>query len=240
MHKPPSLSGQGDAARRSVLEFIEWATASTVNEREDARRVIEQARDNQDVAKALCDEASRAQKDDHSRALVVLSILGEQRSQLGEECLIRFAHLPFPQDGKRTTEGEIVEQTAIATLQAKAIDGLAYMRTKSGDQEVLRQVQEHPSIIVRAEAINAYLWNHRDTPDEARATLSRYVRKGEEIYLDRLRRDEGEGAQSFNRKLEAYLKAHPNLMPPTPQRDPEYKKKEEKETSTRDVKPPNF
>lgn len=238
LHKPPALSGEGEEARRSVLAFIEWAGGSTPGEREDARQVIAGARENKQIAGALCQEAFRAQKTDHSRALVVLSILGEMRSPVGEECLRRFVNLPFPREGTKTTEGEIVEQTALATLQAKAIDGLAYMGTASGDEEVLRQVQKHPSIIVRAEAINAYLWNHRDSPEEARRRLAQYVRKGEEIYLDRIRREEGERAESFNQKLEAYLKAHPEVMPPSPEREAQGKQRPKREQPSRQVKPP--
>jgi hypothetical protein len=241
LHKPPALSGEGDVARRSALAFIEWAGGSTLEEREDARQVIAGARENKQIAGVLCQEAFSAQKIDHSRALIVLSILGEMRSPVGEECLRRFVNLPFPQEGTKTTEGEIVEQTALATLQAKAIDGLAYMSTASGDEEVLRQVQKHPSIIVRAEAINAYLWNHRNSPAEARRKVSQYVRKGEEIYLDRIRREEGEHAESFNRKLEAYLKAHPEVMPPAPERDASQRQREKKEPPSRRItSPPKF
>ena len=232
LHKPPPLTGSGEAARRNVLSFIDWAGMSTVEEREDARKVITGARDNGDVAKVLCDEAFQAQKTDHSRALLVLAILGEMRSSVGAECLERFMRLPFPDSGT-VVDGEIVEQTALGTLQAKAIAGLAYMRTARGDEAVLRAVAKHPSRIVRAEAMNAYLWNHGDTP-QARATLRRYVRKGEEAFLDRIRREPGDSASVFNRRLDAYLKAHPEAIPPVP----EHGKRTEKDTLQDKRSPP--
>ncbi|HVT61468.1 MAG TPA: hypothetical protein VHR45_24105 [Thermoanaerobaculia bacterium] len=178
--------------------------------------MIASARDNKDVAATLCAEAFKAQKRDHSRALVVLGILGEMRSPLGEECLSRFMRLPFPKEG-REVDGEIIEQTALGTLQAKAIDGLAYLHNGTGDAEVLRAVAGHPSRIVRAEAISAYLWNYQNSA-EARATLATVVRKGEEIFLDRVRREPGQGKEPFNRSLEAYLKAHPEVIAPAPER----------------------
>jgi hypothetical protein len=61
---------------------------------------------------------------------------------------------------------------------------------------------------VRAEAIRAYLANHQNSA-EAKTTLRKYVRKGEEIFLDRPNRDPGDKAEIFNRKLEEYLHAHP-------------------------------
>jgi hypothetical protein len=216
LHKPPPLSGQGDEARRAAEVFINWAGKSTVREREDGRKAIAAARDNKDIAVAFCEQAFTAQKTDNSRALLVLSIIGELRSPYGEDCLRRFANQPLPTRGT-IVEGQIIEQVALATLQAKAIDGLAYIGTKTGDAEVLKAVAKHPSIIVRAEAINAYLWNHQNSQD-ARATLKKYVRKGEEIYLDRVRREENDTANTFNPKLERYLHEHPEVIPPAPKR----------------------
>ena len=217
LHQPPALSGQGDEAKRAAEAFVKWASQSTVQEREDGRKAIEAARENKDIAAALCEQAFAAQSKDNSRALVILAIIGELRSPDGEECLRRFLNQPLPTKGT-IVEGQIIEQVALATLQAKAVDGLAYLGTETGNAEVLKAVSEHPSIIVRAEAINAYLWNQKNSA-EARATLQRYVRKGEEIYLDRVRREEKETARTFNPKLEAYLKQHPEVIPPAPKQN---------------------
>jgi hypothetical protein len=215
LHKPPSLTASGEAARAQAAAFIEWASLSTPAEQEDARRALAAASDNDDIARAFFDAALAAEKIDHSRALVALSLLGEMRNRAAEAWLVDFIRRPLPQGGT-LVDGEIIEQTALATLQAKAIDGLAYLNTESANGEVLRAVAEHPSRIVRAEAIDAYLWNHGDS-QEARETLRHYVRKGEEIFLDRVRRGHGESAQSFNRKLATYLKVHPEAMPPLPE-----------------------
>jgi hypothetical protein len=235
-HNAPALNGAGDEARRSVSAFIDWAGQSIDEEHDDARKALEGVRDNQEIVKAFTEEITRAQKTDHSRALLALSLLGEIRSPAGQEFLHQFVNQPFPREGTRTQEGEIIEQTALATLQAKAIDGLAYMHNERADAEVLRQVQEHPSIIVRAEAIQAYLWNQQDK-EAARRTLSKYIRKGEERYLDQLTREQGEQADSFNRKLEAYLKAHPEVIPPAPEKGREEAKQDD---SPRPPAPPAF
>jgi hypothetical protein len=211
------LSASGQQARNAVLEFIKWAGASRKSEHELVRKTIAGAAENKEVAGVLCDEAFKAQKEDHSRALLVLSILGEMRSSDSAQCLNRFMAIPFPQAGA-VVDGEIIEQTALATLQAKAIDGLAYVRTDVGDKAVLEAVRSHPSIIVRGEAIEAYLWNHRDSPADARKTVASFIRKGEQIYFDRVNRESGEGSETFNRKLQAYLKAHPEVLPPAPKR----------------------
>jgi|GEM_PF-3235387 len=231
MHKPPSLRKPAD-----VPGFIAWAGMSRADERETARMAIASAGENDEVCQALIEEIEKSWQIDHSRALLVLSILGEMRSSRGERYLINFANRPLPEKGT-VVEGEIIERTAQATLQAKAVDGLAYMNTKSANDALLRIVNKHPSIIVRSEAISAYAWNHGETK-EARATLLRHIRKGEEIYLDRVRRVKGEGAEAFNRKLEAFLKDHSEIIPPNPKKAE--KEHKEKKPEYYDAKPPAF
>jgi len=174
------------------------------------------AANNPDVANALADEAFRAQSLDHSRALIVLSILGEMQSPQAEGHLARFAWQSLPTTGT-IVEGDVAEATQLAMLEAKAVDGLAYLGTATADAEVLRAVSDHPSLTVRAEAISAYLWNHNDSA-AARAELLKHVKKGEEIYVDRVRRGPGVQASSFNPKLAAFLNQHPEAVPPDPVR----------------------
>jgi hypothetical protein len=212
--RPPELTGTGEVAQKNALAFIEWAASSTQAQAELVRKAVAEARDNADIMEAFCKAAFEKQPQDHGGALVVLGLIGEARSRHGEECLARFMKLPFPEKGT-VVDGEIVEQTALATLQAKAIDGLAYLRTETADKIVFEAIAKHPSRIVRAEAIAAYLWNH-DNSDRAKDALKPYVRKDELIFLDRVTRVEGEKKESFNRKLEAYLKAHPEMRPPAP------------------------
>jgi hypothetical protein len=212
----PKLAGSGDAARRAVLEFLAWAGASTPPQREEARREIAAAAGNRDIVQALSDEITAARTRDHSRALLGLSVLGEMRSPHALVYLKNFIHIPLPPPG-RLLEGEDPEQTALATLQGKAVSGLAYMNTAESNVEVFWAVSSHQSRIVRAEAIRTYLANHQNSA-EAKATLRKYVRKGEEVFLDRPNRDPGDKAANFNPKLEEYLRAHQELTAPAPER----------------------
>jgi hypothetical protein len=211
----PKLVGSGDAARRAVVEFLAWAGASTPSQREEARREIVAAAGNRDIVKALCDEITAARTKDHSRALLGLSVLGEMRSPYALGYLRDFIHIPLPPP-RRLLEGEDPDQTAIAILQGKAVSGLAYMNTAESNAQVFWAVSSHESRIVRAEAIRTYLANHQNSA-EAKATLRKYVRKGEELFLDRPNRDPGDTAEIFNRKLDQYLQVHQELAAPAPE-----------------------
>jgi len=239
LHNPPALSATGGDAGRAVAAFIDWAGASLPEEHEDGRKALAAARGNKDVVKAFADEITKAQRTDHSRALLALALLGEMRSPDAEQFLRDFVNQPFPTEGHKTTEGEIIEQTALGTLQAKAIDGLAYLQSPGANEEVLTQVSKHPSIIVRSEAISAYLWNQKDK-EAARRTLLQRVLKGEERYIDQITRVEGERAESFNPKLEAYLRAHPEVAPPAPEYEKERRQDQSKDQSRNPGPPPKF
>ena len=213
-HERPTLDANNPG--RTAAALVSWASVSSLGERETVRRVIKEIAGNEPIVSALCREALEWQPRDHSRSLMALALVGETRSDVGEKCLSDFVRLPFPREG-HVVEGEIIEQTALATLQAKAVDGLAYRRTVSADELVLRLVHEHPSRIVRAEAISAYLWNRNDTED-AKAEVAKFIRPDEKIFLDRVRRAPGEKAETFNAKLGQFLKNHPELLPPRPEK----------------------
>ena len=195
----------------SVPMFIDYASRTGINERETVRKMIWAARENAAVAVELCRQITAAQRSDHSRALIALSILGELRNRVGEKCLTDFLHQPFPKEGT-VVAGEIVEQTSLGVLQGKAVDGLAYSGTPTGEREVMWAVASHPSRIVRAEAINAYLWNHQDSA-AAREALGKFVRPEERDFLDRPRHEPGMTAEQFNARLEAYAAKHPAPKP---------------------------
>ena len=215
VRKAPDLSVTGPEAKAQAIALVDWAAEASVDQDDLVRRTVAQARENEAIVMALCEHAMGARETDYSRALVTLALIGEMRSKNGVGCLEKIVSLDLPDKGT-VVEGEILERTALEILQAKAIDGLAYFGDKQTDEMVLKAVADHPSLIVRAEAIAAFLWNHKDDRD-ARRQLQKYVRKGEEIYIDRVVRVEGEKAETFNPKLEAYLKAHPEVMPPAPE-----------------------
>lgn len=214
--KAPALNVSEQEAARAAVAFLDWAGASTAGQRDEIRRMLEEARGYKAVAAAFCEEANRTAESDFTRSLLALSVLGEMRSPVGADCFHKLLHRPLPEKGI-VANGENVEQTKLATLQAKAVDGLAYLRGAATDREVLWAVGKHPSRIVRAEAIEAYLWNHKYSR-EARATLLKYVQPKEKIFVDRVHRDPAEEGAVFNRKLAAFLKAHPEAVAPAPKR----------------------
>jgi hypothetical protein len=212
----PSLTGSTDAeVKKSALEFIDWAAGSTADQHDAGREAIKASSANDGIAKALYEEALRLSTVDHSRALIALSVLGEMRNPSGQRLLLEFVNQPLPSKGTEV-EGIILEQEALATLEAKAVQGLAYMNTGTALEQTLQVIGQHPSRVVRAAAIEAFLFNFGDNAD-TRGLLSQYVTKAELVFLDRPRRVAGESNAVFNAKLDAYFQVHPELIAPNPQ-----------------------
>lgn len=215
LHHPPPMATPAD-----VPAFINWAAFSTVDEREDGRAVIQSASGNDAVATALSNAFRTVETGDHARALVTLAILGEMRNSAGEAFLTSYIQEPLPTpEGFVGGEGEDARISAKAKLQAKAVNGLAYRATTSAFNMVLWAAGQHASRTVRAEAIASFLaWYPASAGgvSAARAILTKVVRPDERIFIDRVRRDPGETARSFNAKLAAYLQLHPEVVPPDP------------------------
>lgn len=209
--KPPRLTSPSD-----VRPFIRWASGSPTERAQEVRDLLANVRSNAAVVQAFCAAVLEAQKADWTLALVALALLGEIRSPAAEACLMKFVEQPLPSKGT-IIDGDILEAEELAMLQGKAVHGLAHLRTGSADSYVLRTAGRHASRIVRAEAIAAYLFAH-DNSDKARRDLEGAIRAEEKIFLDRVVRLQGQKADDFNKRLGAFLAAHPEARPPPPTR----------------------
>jgi len=210
----PALTRSAD-----VPAFVDAASAAPVSRREEVRAAIAATHENGEIADRLIAEFEAAQKTDFSRALVILSLIGEQRNSAGTAFLSRFIWRPLPRGGAPVSElGLSPQAEALERLQVKAANALPYARTNEALQATLEVVSKHPLKPVRVEAASSYLWNTGNS-DEARRTLSRFLRKDELMLLDRPVREPRTSAEEFNHQLAVYLERHPELRPPAPQRN---------------------
>jgi hypothetical protein len=169
------------------------------------------------VASTLCTLGKKAVKTDGTRALVAFALLGEMRSDKGVRCLAALLrHKASPNGPKEVESGVANAILDLQRLQAKAVEGIAYRGSPDADAIVLDTIISHPSQTVRAAAIDAYLWNRGDTP-EARLAILQIANANDKQFIDRIRREEGEAAASFNDKLAIYLQQHPEVNPPDPE-----------------------
>lgn len=230
--KAPALASGAD-----VSAFVDWAGAATVRDDDAVRKAVAAAAGNEAVVKGLIGEARQAVEGNHSRALVSLGLLGEMRTDEGARYFLELIATE-PPERDTLIEGFPVRGTALAQLQAKAVDGLAYQRSEASDREVLRIAAKHPHAAVRAEAVRAYLWNHDDSR-EARVALAEVLRENEQHFVDRPHRTATDDKASFNKRLDTYLRAHPDRVAPDPKRRTTGKPVPDDTKTTYDEVPPD-
>jgi len=228
--KMPAFSSSKD-----VRTFVSWASQAPVSRRSEIRIRLSEEAANNNIAEALIEDFKSSELKDHSRALVILSLLGELKNEEAIKFLTSYVWEPLPEKGIPMEEsGIVIERYNKEILQSKAVVGLAYSRDQTINQRVLEVISKHPSNVVRAEAIAAYLWNNKISED-VKNTLRQSVRRGDEIFVDRPIRTSSMSATEFNEELAAYLNKYPELTPPTPQ-----KREQSKEEHDHGKHPPRF
>lgn len=201
-----------------VPAFVAAAGSAPVARREEIRAIVDGAHDNPAIAKSLIAEFENARTTDFSRALVLLSLIGEQRNPEGVAFLIEFVWRPLPKGGREIQElGMSAEAEAMERLQVQAANAIPYARTEKALQAALEIAAKHPLKAVRIEAASSYLWNQHNS-EQARRALAAVLRKDELVVLDRPVHDAGMSAKEFNSQITRYLELHPELRPPAPER----------------------
>lgn len=86
----------------------------------------------------------------------MLCVIGEMRRPEGLSFLREIVWSPLPQVKRNVY---LSERQFEAMIRAKAVQGIAYLRTKEAYKELIKVMQTHESHIVRIGAIEAYKWN---------------------------------------------------------------------------------
>ena len=133
--------------------------------------------------------------------LVVLSMLGEMKRSDALAQLREVVWAPLPpanSQAEMLTERDFEEM-----VQVKAVQGLAYLATPQADAAVREVIERHEALHVRVSAIDAYMWNHGDSPETA-AELYRSLPAELHPYVERPRFHSGMDRQEFTRKVRAW------------------------------------
>jgi hypothetical protein len=206
------------SSKADARPFVSWASQAPVTRRSEIRKRLSEETRNDDIAEALIEDFKLSELSDHSRALVILSLLGELKNERGTKFLTTYVWEALPQNGTPMKEsGVSIERYNKEILQSKAVAGLAYLRDPAVNQNILEVVAKHSSNAVRAEAVAAYLWNNKAS-ENVKNSLRQYVRPEEKILIDRPIRTSDMSAAEFNRELSDYLEKHPELAPPAPKK----------------------
>jgi hypothetical protein len=106
--KQPELVGSGRVALKNAIAFISWASGSGHDKDKAIREAVQKVRDNKDIINAFCKEVFDKHGSDHSRALIALSLVGEDTG----------AHSPCDPPGQGDRRPRLLEKTELRQFRA--------------------------------------------------------------------------------------------------------------------------
>lgn len=162
----PANASEGDLSRALDSLLPEVFTA-TNQDLPAIAETVAALRQQPGAVQALAKRYRELESGDFDQRLLTLGLVGELKRPdaaafLGE---VVWAPLPARQDAP---EGLLNERELEEMVQAKAVQGLAFVASSETDQAVREVMLKHPARHVRVTAIDAYLWNHGDQPEVAK------------------------------------------------------------------------
>jgi hypothetical protein len=226
----PSMATRRDKVPltvKTVNEFVAWVGSAAMADVEVVRRSIAEGCDDEIVA-MLGRELNASPIADRSRHNVLLSILGESRRESAIDPLERFTWnivevLAPVEHGAALSIApyQIVCDIGIdvgRALRSRAVEMLTYIATSRAIEGAARVIREHPEADVRRAAIDAYLFNHEDSPEATRSVMA-LARDEDRDWVGIPRRTRDTDPEEFRERVARLTERppQPELVPrPTP------------------------
>jgi hypothetical protein len=156
---------------------------------------------------------------DIDRHLMILATLGEMQNPLAIKPLMQFiwSDQPLvvePNPGQGAHLGTSFFSHTGA-LKARAVEMLAYIGTNEAHAATLEVAARHAGTEVRVAAIDAYLFNHKDSP-EAKVELAKAVRPDEAKLIGIPRRTANMDVREFDARVTEFYQRFPEERPQAP------------------------
>jgi len=180
--------------------------------------LVEKLRQQPGAVEAMARQYRQLPTEAIGQRLVVLGMLGEMKRPDAVAQLRKVVWEPLPVADPQP-EG-LTERDFEEMIQAKAVQGLAFLATPQADAAVREVIEHHEALHVRVSAIDAYMWNHADSPETA-AELYRLLPAELHPYVERPRFYRGMDRQEFTRRLRAWQQKWGN-QPQSPTSDDDH------------------
>lgn len=143
--------------------------------------------------------------------LLTMGMVGELKRSDAIPFLREVISAPLP--AKEGTSEALTPRELEEMIQAKAVQGLAFLATPEADAAVRDVILEHESRHVRLTGIDAYMWNHGDSPEAAKQ-LYEILPKNLHPYVERPRFQAGTDPKEFDERLKAWEAKWGSRKPP--------------------------
>jgi hypothetical protein len=213
--------GQVSLEARTLDDFLTWVAGTPVSDVQVVRDAVAASRSDAEVGAALIASLFNLPVADIGQHLLLLSVIGEMRQPAFVEPLVKFIGLPADSIVRdRSNSGACGACTShldtAAMLKARAVEMLAWLRTSEALEAVLGFARYHESRGVRHAAVDAFTYNHEDSPEAvARARAAARRDEAKLVGLPRFTRESN--PEELSRNVAAFYEQHPEDRPPSPQ-----------------------
>ena len=160
------------------------------------------------ITHALINRYKSLNKKSYDQRMLAIQVIGEIRSNEGVEFLNTVVWQDLPK--AEETEAALSARDQEEIIQSKALHGITYLRSSATFKETIRVMMEHPSLHVRVEAIDAYMWNKNDDEKEIKR-LYKLLPQEMHKYIERPRFHRNMDPKAFDRGLTIWLEKWGNL-----------------------------
>lgn len=213
---PPTDRGP-ELGPDTVEAFLTWAGALPVGSVQAVRDRIASVRGDAALLDRLLEELWQVPVEDAGRHRLLLSTIGELKDGRAARALAEFAWAPEERLGSVAREANDGSCGFGATtgelLQARAAEMLSHLGTPEAVEATLRIATEHPTVTVRAAAIDAHLFNHADADEEVQRLRGR-VRAEDTPLVGLPRFTRGKTRADFDREVATFYERHPEHVAP--------------------------
>lgn len=199
-------------------DFLLWAAATPVGNANVVRQAIAASREQAGLVDGLLARLFDLPVRDLGLHLILLSVIGETGRDEFVEPLSKFIALPedyiVARSGAASAHGDHTTYLdGGATLQSRAVEMLAWLKTREALQATLAFAAQHDAAAVRRAALDAYLYNH-DESAEAMAAARTAARPDEVRLVGLARRTRGYDRAEFEASVAAFYRLYPAEQPP--------------------------
>ncbi len=215
----PTLPLPPPRNRGELDRFLEALSTVAVQDVEAIRTMFAGFGDREALAAVMHEALGERPCGDIGRFMLLLSAVGELADPSSFVALhdLVWAEdaellLPDPHENEASTESSCCMFSASGMIQARAVEMFAWVAVGREDDRLLRIVAEHPSVVTRLAAADAYLFAHDDA-DDARQRVLALARPEDRNGIGVPRLVRGCDREAFDRALEQ-AQGSRNVGPP--------------------------
>ena len=162
----PANAAEADVSR-ALQTLLPDLLGASVGDAQAVADILKELGKQPQAVAAFAQSYRKLPREAFQERLLTIGMVGELKRAESMPFLREVISAPLP--ARDPKAAELLSQRELEEMiQAKAVQGLAYLATKEADAAVKDVMLKHESAHVQQTAIDAYMFNHKDSPEVAK------------------------------------------------------------------------